>query len=762
MTEPRQVMLVSIDGVAPRFVTPERMPRLCALVRAGAGCFDARSVDPPWTRPVHASMLRGVDPRTHGLIDNSMATIATDAPTVLAVARAAGRSTASVDNWRQIDSLIEPEAATHRLFIDSGYDPDEDELMTDMVAALLGHTRPDVMFVYLCRPDLAGHGFGWGSDEYLAALTRADSTFGRLVDAVGDDVDIVVTTDHGGLGTDHGSVLDEVMATFIAVRSPRLAPGSMWVEASVLDVAPTVADLAGLQADPRWEGRSLIGHQRPIVDHLVDLLRESGHHTYGEHVTMLEHALQAAAHAAADGADDDLVLAALLHDVGHLVGQAGAHGDPDHAELGANHLGPWLPATITEPVRLHVAAKRYLVGSDADYAARLSEASQITLVQQGGAFDEAECAAFEARPHATRAVQLRRFDDEGKRTDVEPLGLEAYVPRLEAALSTGPIDPAWARDACRCEQCRDRVSDQHLLDAGDLIGWTVLGRRRSTGVLEVDLGRRAETHRAWIPDSVPVASDLRVRWPPAFDVVGRRRDAADVSRIADDVVTTGLAYVTGIAPDAGEVLRFAGSIGFVRETNYGRLFDVRAEPEAANLAYTALALPLHTDNPYRDPTPTVQVLHCLRPAPEGGATVLSDGLAAAEWLQANNPEAFERLATTPVTFRFHDDHVDLMCRRTVIELGADRTVRGVAINHRSLATPSDESFARALQAFVERLEQTAVQLTLAAGEAIVFDNRRILHSRTGFDPSSGRHLQGCYVDIDALESTARRRRAGSA
>ena len=83
------------------------------------------------------------------------------------------------------------------------------------------------------------------------------------------------------------------------------------------------------------------------------------------------------------------------------------------------------------------------------------------------------------------------------------------------------------------------------------------------------------------------------------------------------------------------------------------------------------------------------------------------------------------------------------------------SVRGVALNHRSLATPSSATFARALHAFVERLEPTAVELTLAACEAIVFDNRRILHSRTGFDASSGRHLQGCYIDIDALHSPRR-------
>jgi gamma-butyrobetaine dioxygenase len=766
--EPQPVVLVSIDGVAPRFVTPERMPRLCGLVREGAGCFTARTVDPPWTRPVHASMLRGVDPATHGLIDNSMAAIATDAPSVLAAARAAGRTTASVNNWMQMDSLIEPDAATYRLFIDSGYDPDEDELMIDLVENLLRRAVPGVMFVYLCRPDLAGHDFGWGSDEYLTALSGADVTFGRLLDVVdgasagarGDGAHIVVTTDHGGLDKNHGAVVDEVMETFVAVRSPRVSPGSMWGEASVLDVAPTVTDLAGLPADPRWEGSSLIGRERPMADHLVDVLVESDRHSYGEHVTLLAHALQAAAHAAADGVDDDLVVAALLHDVGHTIGRAGEHGDPDHAVIGARYLQPWLPATITEPIRLHVAAKRYLVGSDPGYAARLSDASQITLAQQGGAFDAEACAEFDRESHAARAVELRRYDDEGKRTDVEPAPLEAHVDRLRAALAMGPVDPVWARDACRCDRCRDVVSDQHLLDAGDLVGWTVLGTRRSGAALAVDLVRGDETHRAWIPDTTPTTGDGRVPWPVAFDVVGRRRDAADSGGIAEDVVVHGLAYVGGIPPHEGEVLRFANGLGYIRETNYGRLFDVRAEPDANNLAYTPLALPLHTDNPYRDPTPTVQVLHCLHPAAAGGATVLSDGLAAAQWLRMNDPAAFEVLVSTPVTFRFHDAEVDLSCTRTVIELAADASVRGVALNHRSLATPSSSTFARALHALVERLEASAVELTLAAGEAIVFDNRRILHSRTGFDAASGRHLQGCYIDIDALHSTAQRFRTG--
>ena len=434
----RRVVLVSIDGVAPRFVTPERMPRLCDLVRRGGGCFTARTVEPPWTRPAHASMLRGVDPATHGLVDNTMATMTPTAASVLAVARAAGRTTACLTSWKQCDTLVEPGAATHRLALDSGYDPAEDDVMVDVAASLVRRVHPDVMFVYLVRPDLAGHDHGWGSDEYLEALSLVDATFGRLLDALdeaGEAFDVVVTTDHGGVGSNHGDVVDDVMETFVAVRSDRVAAGSMWTEASVLDIAPTVADLAGVEPDPRWEGRSLIGRQRPMVDHLLGLMGECALHTYGERVTMLEHSLQTAANAAADGADDDLVLAALLHDIGHVVGAPGSHGDPDHAVVGARYLRPWLSQSITEPIRSHVAAKRWLVARDAGYLAQLSEASRFTLEQQGGAFDAVAADEFEREPHATRAIQLRRYDDQGKQAQVDPTPLESYVERLSAALA---------------------------------------------------------------------------------------------------------------------------------------------------------------------------------------------------------------------------------------------------------------------------------------------------------------------------------------
>ncbi len=748
----RRVLVVSIDGVAPRFITPERMPNLAALARSGGGCFTARTVEPPLTRPAHASMLRGVEPLHHGQTDNNIAPITGQAPTFLQVGRDAGLDTASFTNWLPMDTLIEPKAATNRVFLDAGYDPAEDDLLVDLWTRVDSRQCPAVAFLYLAGPDLAGHSAGWGSEAYFEALIKADANLGRIVVGSGN-LDLIVTTDHGGVGTSHMTSSDDVMTTFIAVRSPLLNASSFWTSASVLDVAPTVAQLAGFPADGSWQGRSLLGREQSLLDHLMSLLQQTDEHTYGEDVSMLAHGLQSAARMSELGADDDLILAALMHDIGHLLGPAGKHGYHDHAEAAANLLRPWLPAPIVEPIRLHVAAKRHLVATDGDYYDRLSEASKITLDEQGGPFTSEQSREFLADPQAERAMKLRNCDDEGKRPGQMVPGLGSYRDLLAAALARGPVDPTWARDACRCPECRDKTSDQHLLDVSDLDGWTVLGSSRQDGRLTVELQRGAEIHRAEIPRTCAGVS-VPTLWTNAFDVISRRRRPEQTQAIAADVADAGLAYVGALPTVEGTVLDFASMLGFVRETNYGTLFDVRTEPSAINLAYTPLALPLHTDNPYRDPVPTVQILHCLKAAAEGGGTLLADGFAAAEELRRSNLEAFRLLSTVAVDYRFHDATVDLRAVRRIIDCRPDGSVEGIYLNHRSMETPTTEPMRRALAAYVETLRDFTVELTLADGEAIVFDNRRILHARTGFDARSGRHLQGCYIDIDSLRSVA--------
>ena len=148
----------------------------------------------------------------------------------------------------------------------------------------------------------------------------------------------------------------------------------------------------------------------------------------GEPVPIGEHMLQAGALAEAAGAESPLVAAALLHDIGHLLGE-----DEDrHGEAGANWLSQWFGAAVTEPVRLHVPAKRYLCAVDAEYFGLLSAESVRTLSLQGGPMTAAEVAAFEALPFFRDAAAVRRWDDQAKDPAVTPPRFAHFAPLLEA------------------------------------------------------------------------------------------------------------------------------------------------------------------------------------------------------------------------------------------------------------------------------------------------------------------------------------------
>lgn len=176
------------------------------------------------------------------------------------------------------------------------------------------------------------------------------------------------------------------------------------------------------------------------VDEVLHLFRRRGDSQYGaEAVTQLEHGLQAATLAADSGADSALITAALVHDIGHLL-----HDLPDdapdkgiddrHEVSGGNWLARRFKETVTEPVRLHVPAKRYLCAVDSSYHDGLSAPSVLSLQLQGGPMSADEVAEFESHPHFERAVQLRRWDDQAKVPELPTPPLEFFGPHIAAAL----------------------------------------------------------------------------------------------------------------------------------------------------------------------------------------------------------------------------------------------------------------------------------------------------------------------------------------
>lgn len=249
---------------------------------------------------------------------------------------------------------------------------------------------------------------------------------------------------------------------------------------------------------------------------------------------------------------------------------------------------------------------------------------------------------------------------------------------------------------------------------------------------------------------------------PVADWSRYERDPAVRLAVLADVVRLGFAILRGTPTCEGTVLEVASTFGYVRETNYGRLFDVRAEAGPTNLAYTALAIAPHTDNPYRDPVPTLQLLHCLSNAVEGGESGLLDGFEAGRILRAENGPAFHRLTSTPVTFAWSDEYAVLAARRPLIVVDPLGRIREIRFNPRSMQAvrlPREEldDFYVAYRHLSEILARPELQLSfrLEPGDCVILDNTRVLHSRTAFsETASGRrHLQGCYADIDGLQST---------
>lgn len=171
------------------------------------------------------------------------------------------------------------------------------------------------------------------------------------------------------------------------------------------------------------------------LDRIKALFDGYGAAFYGsEDVTQTQHALQCAHLAEQAGEDPALVAAALLHDLGHLLQASSQTQDMRHQEVAASALAPLMGPDVTEPIRLHVAAKRYLCAVDAAYYGTLSQASKNSLALQGGAFDDAGAEAFIAQPHAEAAVRLRRYDDLAKDVQAVTPPLSHYLPMVARLL----------------------------------------------------------------------------------------------------------------------------------------------------------------------------------------------------------------------------------------------------------------------------------------------------------------------------------------
>ena len=311
-----------------------------------------------------------------------------------------------------------------------------------------------------------------------------------------------------------------------------------------------------------------------------------------------------------------------------------------------------------------------------------------------------------------------------------------------------------------------RLSAAEVSSAGDLTV-TFAPEGKSVSFPAAWLGahvydRKAERQSGWVASEIETWDGRLEAKTPSIAHERGKSDRAEFGRWLSAIRRYGFGVMTGIPRQSGSLVDVAKMFGFVRETNYGLWFEVRAEVNPNNLAYTNLGLQAHTDNPYRDPVPTLQLLACLENTVDGGESVVVDGFRAAQRLRNEDSKGFELLTRHCARFEYAGTAgVRLIAKRPMIELGPDGELIGIRFNNRSAAAFTDISYEdmdgyyAAYRRFARIIEDPSMEVTfkLRPGELFIVDNTRVLHARKQFSSSGTRWLQGCYADKDGLLST---------
>ena len=251
----RRVLILSIDGLRPEAISLAPMPNLLNFMQTSAYNLSAQTIRPSVTLPSHASMLTGYCPSDHGVYWNDYIpengyAIGTD---LFDIAHAAGRETWMVVGKRKLAQVTEPSSLTDFIYV-----ADRDLVVTERLLSEFPENF-GVLFVHFATPDGMGHRYGWLSPEQLSVVFRADEAFGQILAALdarnlrGETL-IIITADHGGHGTSHGSSLPEDMNIPWIASGPGIRPGPLNTTVHIMDTAATAAFALGLEPPPDWDG----------------------------------------------------------------------------------------------------------------------------------------------------------------------------------------------------------------------------------------------------------------------------------------------------------------------------------------------------------------------------------------------------------------------------------------------------------------------------------------------------------------------------
>ncbi|XP_015588800.1 gamma-butyrobetaine dioxygenase [Cephus cinctus] len=370
---------------------------------------------------------------------------------------------------------------------------------------------------------------------------------------------------------------------------------------------------------------------------------------------------------------------------------------------------------------------------------------------------------------------------------------------ITISTKNGPLKfpSVWLRDNCQCPNCFHQESQSRTIDWGHFDFNTI---PLAVELKETDLSIEwSDNHKSTYSLSWLIERSFtkekrtryrkdcyrfnRVVWNAedfkkclkTFDYNDVMTDNNTLLLWLNALTTYGVSIITGTPDDIESSKKLGHRVAFIRETHYGERFIVKARRVTTNVAYLAAPLQLHTDLPYYDYTPGVILLHCLVQTPSiGGETQLTDCLYVAEYLKKNDPETYKVLTTTYVDWNdigqedgnhFHSiNRAPVLCEDDfgdIVEVNFSQPQRD---SHFNVPLEQAVEWYKAMSIFTRLLysKENTVFFKMNEGEILTFDNRRLVHGRTGYDDDNDkkRRIIGCYLDWDEIYSKIRVLRKG--
>ncbi len=339
------------------------------------------------------------------------------------------------------------------------------------------------------------------------------------------------------------------------------------------------------------------------------------------------------------------------------------------------------------------------------------------------------------------------------------------------------IHPFWLRERVDGEEFLDKGTQQRLFDPTSLNNEISINNANiddkflkidfNDGVnLKLNIDKLA---LEFSNEDTVIKTITKIKWDSSlkniknFEYIENFSETKEMHDLLVSFYKYGFVIIKNIPNKNNFIINFANSIGSVRRTNFGEYFNVKTKPDPNDLAYTSLGLSPHTDNPYRNPVPCIQLLHCIESEVSGGLSTLVDGFTVTEDLKIENPDFYKILSEVKVRFKFIDKKVILEDWSELIKLDKDKTFRQVRFSPRLDYVPILEKNkldlyykARKKLSQMYNSDKYRIEFKLVPKDLIMMDNYRLLHGRTSYETIEGkRFLQGCYIDYDSTEGKLR-------